>query len=153
MRLSPNFELAEFIVSREAASRGIDNTPPPHVIERLRLVAMDLERIRGEALGGAPITITSGYRCPRLNGLVGGAPNSGHMSGDCADFISPQFGSPIDVCNAIIRHGFTFDQLIFEYDWTHFGRAPYDKPRNQILTYQGNGRYDVGIVPKAKAAT
>jgi zinc D-Ala-D-Ala carboxypeptidase len=147
MRLSPNFELAEFIVSREGSARGIDNTPPPAAIENLTRVADALERIRAIALNGAPILITSGYRCSRLNALVGGSPNSAHMTGNAADFIAPHFGTPADVCHAIVRHNFAFDQLIYEHDWVHFGLAP--TLRHQILTYQGNGRYIAGILEKA----
>jgi hypothetical protein len=81
MRLSPNFELAEFVVSREGGARGIDNTPPPALLDNLRKVALALEQIRAVALNGAPILITSGYRCSRLNALVGGSPSSAHMEG------------------------------------------------------------------------
>lgn len=143
MRLSPNFDLAEFVVSREAAARGIDNTPAPAVVENLRRLAMELERVRSVALGGAPILITSGYRSLRLNQIVGGAPSSAHMQGFAADFIAPHFGTPAQVCQAILRHDLQFDQLIYEYDWVHFGIA--EKLRHQVLTYR-RGRYDAGIV-------
>jgi zinc D-Ala-D-Ala carboxypeptidase len=147
MRLSPNFELAEFVTSREASARGIDNTPPPAFIPHLQQVADALERVREVALGGAPIFITSGYRCPRLNSLVNGSPSSAHMTGFAADFIAPHFGTPAEICNAIIRHGLAFDQLIYEYDWVHFGLAA--TLRHQILTYAGGGKYVAGIVEKA----
>jgi hypothetical protein len=43
--------------------------------------------------------------------------------------------------------GIAFDQLIYEYDWVHFGLAL--TFRNQILTYAGGGKYVAGIVEKA----
>jgi zinc D-Ala-D-Ala carboxypeptidase len=147
MRLSPNFELAEFVTSREGGARGIDNTPPPALLDNLRKVALALEQIRAVALNGAPIVITSGYRCSRLNSLVGGSPSSAHLEGLAADFIAPQFGTPADVCHAIVRHDLAFDQLIHEYDWVHFALGP--RMRGQILTYQGNGKYLPGILEKA----
>jgi zinc D-Ala-D-Ala carboxypeptidase len=147
MRLSPNFELAEFVTSREASARGIDNTPPPAFIPHLQQVANALERVRSVVLGGRPITITSGFRCPRLNTAVGGSPQSAHMTGFAADFICPSFGTPVEICHAIVRHGIPFDQLIYEYDWVHFGLAL--TFRNQILTYAGGGKYVAGIVEKA----
>lgn len=48
-----------------------------------QLIAM-LERLRA-ALGGMPIVVTSGYRSPRYNRQVGGAPNSYHVKGMAAD--------------------------------------------------------------------
>lgn len=44
-----------------------------------------LEQIRTHF--NAPITITSGYRCPVHNGNVGGATKSRHASGDAADIV------------------------------------------------------------------
>lgn len=36
---------------------------------------------------GAPIILTSGYRCPVHNANVGGVPNSQHVLGNAADII------------------------------------------------------------------
>ena len=60
MKLTDHFILAEFTTSQEASRRGIDNDPPPEIIENLYLLAMALEDVR-ERLG-APIVISSGYR-------------------------------------------------------------------------------------------
>jgi uncharacterized protein YcbK (DUF882 family) len=53
------------------------------------LTEIDLSLVTGlqqlrDALG-KPITITSGYRCPRHNALVGGEPHSKHVLGQAAD--------------------------------------------------------------------
>ena len=45
-----------------------------------------LEKIRAE-LGGKPIRILSGYRCPVHNRNVGGAKSSQHMLGTAADIV------------------------------------------------------------------
>jgi zinc D-Ala-D-Ala carboxypeptidase len=143
--LSPSFTLAEFTVSQEAARRDIDNTPPPWVVENLARLVKTLDEVRA-ALGNVPILVSSGYRSTALNQAVGGAPNSAHMSGLAADFIAPRFGSPFDVCQAIIRHNIEFDQLIYEHTWVHLGLAPDHKaPRGQILTYR-RGVYVPGVV-------
>lgn len=147
MRLSPNFDLTEFVVSREAAARGIDNTPPPAVIANLRSVAMALEQLRSVVLKGMPIVVTSGYRCLRLNAAVGGSPNSAHMQGLAADFIAPHFGTPAEICQAILRHDIAFDQLIYEHTWVHFALG--HRMRHQVLTFQRDGKYLPGIVEKA----
>ena len=38
-------------------------------------------------LAGAPITVISGYRCPKHNAAVGGAKASQHMLGKAADIV------------------------------------------------------------------
>jgi putative chitinase len=53
-------------------------------IKQLKYTAGALEEIR--SLIGVPLTITSGYRSPLLNRVVGGSPTSKHTHGLCADF-------------------------------------------------------------------
>lgn len=84
-----NFKLSEFFVSSTADKNGIKNEP--HIDERATierninlLVDNVLDPIRDKFC--APVIITSGYRCPQVNKLVGGANNSQHMSGCAADF-------------------------------------------------------------------
>jgi uncharacterized protein YcbK (DUF882 family) len=50
-----------------------------------RLLRM-LEALREEA--GIPLTVTSGYRCPAHNRLVGGVPRSLHVDGCAADILA-----------------------------------------------------------------
>ena len=84
-----NFKLSEFFVSSTADKNGIKNEPSLDAratIERNINLLVDnvLDPIRDKFC--APIIITSGYRCPQVNKLVGGANNSQHMSGCAADF-------------------------------------------------------------------
>ena len=84
-----NFKLSEFFVSSTADKNGIKNEPSLDeraTIERNINLLVDnvLDPIREKFC--APVIITSGYRCPRVNKLVGGANNSQHMSGCAADF-------------------------------------------------------------------
>lgn len=44
-----------------------------------------LQELRDQA--GAPITVRSGYRCPKHNEKVGGARKSQHMAGRAADIV------------------------------------------------------------------
>lgn len=132
--LSAHFNLHEFTVSREAAARGIRNEPLGSAVAGLRRVAAVLERVRA-ALGGVPITIVSGYRCPALNVAVRGAANSAHLRGLAADFIAPRAGSPRNVCQCILDAGIVFDQLIQEGGWVHLGLAEEAAPaRQEVLT-------------------
>ncbi len=52
----------------------------------IRLVKA-LQEIRSQV--NAPITVNSGYRCPKHNAAVGGEKNSQHMRGTAADISSP----------------------------------------------------------------
>lgn len=133
MQLSTHFCLAELTVSQVAERRGMDNTPGPGVLERLRRTAAGLEAVRA-ALDGAPMIVSSGYRSPAVNRLVGGATKSQHLFGEAVDFIAPRFGGPFEVCRAIAESGVPFDQLIHEFGgWVHvsFVRG---EPRGQVLT-------------------
>mgnify|MGYP003188827227 CR=1 FL=1 len=71
---------------------GIDNSLTP-VARRMVtiLVEMLLDPLR--RVWGSPIVISSGYRCPELNILIGGAKHSHHLLGCAADLIA---GSPDD---------------------------------------------------------
>lgn len=51
------------------------------------------ERIRAEA-GGKPLTITSGFRCPEYNRIVGGVPKSYHRMGRALDILFPDHIKP-----------------------------------------------------------
>ena len=78
------FSLAELIKSSTATKHHIDNTPPADVIKNLQYgVDMVLDPLR--RIYGKPIIITSGYRCSKLNDLVGGVSNSWHTQGNAAD--------------------------------------------------------------------
>ena len=138
-RLSPNFQLKEFITSQTAARKGIDNTPPDSVVYHLRVVASWLEMAR--KILGHPITISSGYRSPALNKAVGGARNSAHLSGFAADFECPGFGSPEAVFRRLILAGLPCDQLILEFPpegWVHVGLS-IGPGRQQHLIIDSNG--------------
>lgn len=131
MMLSKNFSLDEFLVSQTASRLGIDNTPTSEIISNLTVLASKLEVIRSYL--NAPIVISSGYRCLKLNAAVGGVPTSAHVQGYAADILCPQFGDPLTVCKAIKESGIGFDQMIYEFrSWTHISVAP--TMRNQILT-------------------
>ena len=112
-----NFKLSEFFASSTADKNGIKNEP--HIDERATierninlLVDNVLDPIRDRFC--APVIITSGYRCPQVNKLVGGVDNSQHMSGYAADFHVKGFTSSmmyrLFLC---ISDTLEFDQLIY----------------------------------------
>lgn len=137
MNLSPNFTLEEMTVSQSAARRNIDNNPPTDVLARLKRTAHGLELVR--AIVGCPIVVSSGYRSPLVNQLVGGARNSQHLLGGAADITAPGFGAAADLVRAIVDSDIQFDQCILEYGaWCHISFD--DTPRRQALVIDHNGR-------------
>lgn len=146
MQLSLHFSLDELTHSEWAARNGVDNYPPPDVIENLRQVAVLMEHVRG-VLGGKPIIVHSGYRSPAVNKGVGGSDTSAHRFGLACDFICPAFGTPLQVARAIRDAGVEFDQLILEYGWVHIGLpTPLHPMRKMLMTKRGpKSPYEVGI--------
>ena len=135
MMLSTHFSLEELVASEAATRRGLDNTPPHEVMPNLSRLAEGLELVRA-ALANHPVHVTSSYRSPRLNQMIGGAKNSRHTLGLAADILCPAFGPPLQVCRAIARSGILIDQLIHEFGkWCHVGFAPDGQAaRNELLT-------------------
>ena len=143
MQISPNFTLAHLSCSETAEARGIDNSPPPEVVENLKRLAAGLEQV--QALLGHPLEISSGYRCLELNAVVGGSPASQHVQGLAADFVCPKFGEPLEVARSISESAIAFDQCILEYGrWVHISFSP--EPRGRVLTlYDRTEGYVAGL--------
>ena len=118
--LTPHFTLEELCSSETAERYGIDNTPPEEVRNNLRLLALSLEKVR-TLLGGKPIHVTSAYRNPEVNRIIGSKPTSDHIQGLAADFVCPTFGGPDYVVRTIMASDLPYKQVIREFDrWTHF---------------------------------
>lgn len=146
MKLSTHFTLEEFTASEMGERVGISNIPSAEITRNLRGTATCLEDIR-HLLRDTPIHVTSGYRCPDLNKLVGGASDSAHMAGCAVDFIAPAFGTPLEICKfihtALLR--FPIDQLIWEFSWVHIAFTA--TPRHQLLVRDKNGANQVKFFP------
>lgn len=78
------FTVKEMTKSETAELYHIDNTPSEKVIGNLKKVMYILDMIRTRI--GKPILINSGYRCKKLNEMVGGVGKSMHTKGLAADF-------------------------------------------------------------------
>lgn len=135
--LSPHFKLGELCKSATAERLGIDNGPPPHVLQNLRRLAVELEKIRD--LTGKPLVIHSGYRSPALNARVGGSKNSYHMLGCAADFDPPAGMSHDELQHAIEDAAHINFDLVLEEKakdgahWLHFQVArPGERPRRRV---------------------
>lgn len=142
MRLSPHFTLEEMIHSDYAARHGLDNTPGGVVIGNLQRTCDMLESVR-VLCGNRPIHVSSGYRGPDLNAAIGGSRTSAHMDGRAADFVVPGL-SVRDVVERIIKAGFDYDQVIYEFGrWIHLGIAKSGvEPRREALQILSPGKYE-----------
>ena len=115
------FTLAELIKSSTANKHHIDNTPPAEVIKNLQYgVDMVLDPLR--RLYGKPIVITSGYRCQKLNDLVGGVKNSWHTKGNAADIHVASLTEATKLFNNLQKIP-SVDTVLFEHSataqWLH----------------------------------
>jgi hypothetical protein len=136
MKLSEHFTLQELTASDWASRNNVPNDPNSDITSNLIMLAEKLEEVR--AVLGKPIHINSGYRSPKVNKAIGGKPTSSHQYGLAADIRCPEFGTPEQVCAAIMESGIKFDQLILEFPtpdgggWTHLGIGK--QMRQQVLT-------------------
>ena len=125
------FSVEELTASATAQREGIDNRPNKCAYQLLHvLVEQLLDPIR-EAWG-APIVVSSGYRCKELNALVGGAQYSHHILGCAADIIAGSKAEHRKLFKLIqqmqLQGKIRFTQLIAENDfrWIHISYVPSD---------------------------
>lgn len=135
-KLSPHFTLHELLASQTATRKNIAEqfSPPDTIVDNLKFLAISLlEKLR-VLNDNAPLFISSGYRCQRLNKAVGGVRNSQHLEGQAADI---DFGSRKEnksFFNKIKNSNLTYDQLIneFNFSWVHISLKK-EENRMQIL--------------------
>lgn len=117
-----NFTISELCKSDVAKKNNIANIPQQLYIydNMLSLIANFLQPLRNKLQ--KPIIITSGYRCEKLNKLVGGANNSHHKIGTCADIHVPNM-TVKQLFDFICSSGLKWTQLIEEHSgngtWIH----------------------------------
>lgn len=145
IKLSPNFSWAEATVTQY---RGIDNTiPDTYVKGNVIKTANEMEKVR--ALLGSSIIVNSWFRCLELNRSLGSKDTSDHITGCAVDFISPKFGTPLDICRKLIvaRVSIGFKQLILEHTWVHisWSHVPNVTPRLEVLSLLASGKYAAGL--------
>lgn len=129
------FTLEELTKSATARRKGIQNLPNGEQKENLiALVDNVLDPLR--KLWGAPIIVTSGFRCAKLNRAVGGVAKSQHTKGQAADIRTVENTTMANkrLFDVAMRSGLPFDQLIDEYgyNWVHISYNPKGN-RKQVL--------------------
>ena len=110
------FSISEFMRSNAAEKHQVSNIPSD---EELLIVLTNIKALVDNVLDplrielGRPIIITSGYRCKKLNELVGGSIFSQHMQGKAADFhVQGYTPEQMDMVYRTIKMYYDFDQLI-----------------------------------------
>jgi len=151
MKLSQNFELWEFEKSMTAEAANIDNKIPEEYIPNIQaLVDNVLQPLRESC--NRVVNISSGYRSPALNRLIGGAKDSQHLTGQAVDITVAGF-SCYHIATFIKNH-LPFDQLIWENynlsemsQWVHVSfvgeKNRFDIKKSKYST--GSRIYEAGL--------
>lgn len=133
-RLSENFILDEFLVSKTASDNNIMDFQykiKPYHVENLRLLCENVLQPLRDYLGGI-VRITSGYRSQELNDLLNGSETSDHVWGKAADIVCGDMEKAF-----LFLKTLEFDQLIFEtrtmVEWIHIS---YRKNANRKQVFE-----------------
>lgn len=133
-----HFTLSEFTRSETAEKYGIENNPSNAQIQNIEcLCGLILDPLRD--IVGHPIYITSGFRVPRLNRLVGGSITSAHKEGLAADFRVGDKDYLLDWAWCLLKSPSKefrakIDQCIYyrEKHFIHVSLPAKGRPRNQF---------------------
>ena len=131
MKLSKNLSLNEVTKSNTAERRGIDNSPTEAHIKNLKYIAEEVFQPLRDNFG-VPIYISSGYRSPALNEVIGGSPRSFHSHGMALDLDQDNRNKGVSNCDVFyyIKDNLQFTELIWEFgdeyepNWVHVAIAP-----------------------------
>ena len=122
--LSEHFTIGELTRSYAATENGLDNSPGETELAALKRLAVDVLEPLRECLG-APIIVTSGFRNPAVNRLVGGVAASQHTKGEAADCYPPLGARHL--LDVLLENKLSFDQAIL-YGKKNFLHISYRKP-------------------------
>lgn len=118
------FSIGELCRSNVADLKGIPNHP--NTFQKMnmeKLIDRVLDPIR--SLYGKPIYVNSGFRCAKLNEVIGGAKNSDHLRGMAADITTGNPKENKTLWNVILflyqEGDIEFRQLINEKPIYHQG--------------------------------
>ena len=146
MRLSEHFYLEELIKSQTATRLGISNTPSDEIVQNLVALCENvLEPISQQ--WQAPVVVSSGYRSPELNSMIGGSKTSQHCFGMAAD-IEIMGVDNCDLCRWI-ENALDYDQLILEFHnhsegpnsgWVHVSYNQSGNRRQNLTATKSSGK-------------
>lgn len=146
MMLSKNFKLGEFEYSASANAAGLSNKATASARAAIQALVTNVLQPICDATGWSDI-ISSGYRSPAVNKLVGGVATSQHVKGEASDnkFFEKIGGvaryiSPYDVAATVRALGLDYDQMILYPTFVHLSYTTTRKNRRQLLynsSYKG----------------
>lgn len=129
-KLTEHFYRDEATYSEIASELNIENKPTPEDWIRIQHAAENMEEVRS-ILESNVITVTSWYRNPEINRLVGGSGTSNHMIGNAIDFKCRGFGTSAECAYRIVEQDYSYNQLILYETRLHIDfTQPY---KNQLL--------------------
>lgn len=138
MNLTKDFTLEEFTNSTSAENNDISNVPAEIEVYRMVILCERVFQPLRDRIG-KPIIIHSGFRCRKLNKLIGGANNSQHLKGEAADFHIP--GMQLKDAYSILQKEFIYDQAILELDkWIHVSYNLWKNRMETLVAYTDNER-------------
>lgn len=111
MKLTPHFTLEELTRTDEKDLKQLNLEEGLKVKDKLVKLAEFAESVR--AVLGCPLTVTSGFRCEKLNKRIGGSAMSQHLFGEAIDII-PMKMSAFEAFSKIIISGIAYGQIILE---------------------------------------
>ena len=138
-RLSEHFTLAELTKTKT----GIENVPNEDQVNNLKRRCGWLEQLRRRwnnlyGDGDDPIIINSGFRCPEVNRVVGGATLSNHLTGCAVDIRCIGIEQALRYAAILLDisdlNKEDFDELLIEQKahtyWIHFAVRPKNNRRH-----------------------
>lgn len=132
MTLTNNFRLKEFTHSKTAVANGLKNEPNDRVVENIKTLCTRLLQPLRDSYNEA-FRINSGYRCLKLNRLVGGVPSSQHTVGQAVDV---KVNEPRKLLTELLKSGLMFDQAILYPTFLHLSYNSANN-RKQVLYAKG----------------
>lgn len=146
MNITEHVTYRESTKSITALRHGICNHPGVVELKNMRKVSSMIFEPMRKALGGYPIFISSFYRSPKLNKIIGGSETSSHPKGEAMDVDADYYNEGVTNREIFewILDNCEFDQLIWEYGtdndpaWVHFSYREGNNRKEVLRTIKEN---------------